>query len=110
MSSSRKVVPIALVGLAVAAPAPAFGQASTEGYNGTAGVVTDVQPGGVGGQTAGDGNVAGTAQASGERGAQGSARLPFTGADLGLIAGAGALLLGLGVGMRRVIRRPNAPA
>ena len=115
MRSLRAVVPIALVGLAVAAPAPAFAQqSSVPGYNGTGGLVTDVAPGGggggeVAGRTAsGDGVAGRSVGGGGEGAAQGNRSLPFTGADLGLIAGAGALLLGLGVGMRRLIRRPNA--
>lgn len=35
--------------------------------------------------------------------------LPFTGLDLGLVAGGGILLLGLGFGVRRVSREPAAP-
>ena len=36
--------------------------------------------------------------------------LPFTGLDLALVIGAGALLLGLGVGMRRLTRPAREPA
>ena len=36
------------------------------------------------------------------------AGLPFTGLDLGLLAGAGVLLVGLGAGMRLVLRLPPA--
>lgn len=34
--------------------------------------------------------------------------LPFTGLDLALLAGAGAVLLGLGLGMRHLTRAPDA--
>ena len=34
--------------------------------------------------------------------------LPFTGADLGVLAAAGGLLLGLGLGLRRLTHRPSA--
>ena len=37
-----------------------------------------------------------------------SSGLPFTGLDLGLLAGAGVLLVGLGAGMRLVLRLPPA--
>jgi hypothetical protein len=37
-----------------------------------------------------------------------SASLPFTGADLGVLAVAGGLLLGLGLGLRRLTHRPTA--
>ena len=36
--------------------------------------------------------------------------LPFTGLDVALVIGAGALLLGLGVGMRRLTRPAREPA
>lgn len=32
--------------------------------------------------------------------------LPFTGVDLGFVAGAGVLLVGMGLGFRRVTRKP----
>lgn len=35
-------------------------------------------------------------------------QLPFTGLDLALLAGAGGLLLALGVGMRRLTRSPES--
>jgi hypothetical protein len=33
--------------------------------------------------------------------------LPFTGADLGVVAAAGGLLLGFGFGLRRLTHRPT---
>lgn len=84
-------------------------------------VATGVDPGsGVRGTTAeggrpanaaGDGvrpaNAAGTTTAAVKplRGDE----LPFTGLDLGLVAGGGILLLGLGFGVRRVSREPATP-
>ena len=35
-----------------------------------------------------------------------AATLPFTGLDLGLVAGAGVVLLGMGFSLRRVTRKP----
>ena len=35
-----------------------------------------------------------------------TATLPFTGLDLGLVAGAGVVLLGMGFSLRRVTRKP----
>jgi hypothetical protein len=37
-----------------------------------------------------------------------SGSLPFTGLDLALLAGAGAVLLGLGLGMRHLTRSPES--
>ena len=106
MRSLKKAVPVALVGLAVAA-GPAYAQSSIQGYSGNAGLVTEVDrsnnPDRVAGQRASAGAAASDSDGQGDV----SAALPFTGADLGLIAGAGGLLLGLGLVMRRVIRRPN---
>ena len=39
-----------------------------------------------------------------------SGSLPFTGLDLALLAGAGAVLLSLGLGMRRLTRAPESVA
>ena len=47
--------------------------------------------------------VARTAQ-GGDEGGGGGGELPFTGLDVALVIGAGALLLALGVGMRRLTR------
>jgi hypothetical protein len=39
-------------------------------------------------------------------GVKSTATLPFTGVDLGFIAGAGVLLVGMGLSIRRVTRKP----
>lgn len=81
--------------LAFAAPA-AMAQSGTEGYGGS-NVVAGLEQGG-GGDT-------GTpVQATTNQGSS----LPFTGADLGVLAVAGGLLLGLGLGLRRLTHRPTA--
>ena len=84
------VLVLSTLALSVAA-VPAFAAAtSQEGYTTPAGVVqTDVASGNNGANT--------TQSTSGSQ-------LPFTGLDVGLIAGAGALLVLLGVGMSRLTR------
>lgn len=84
--------------LALSAPA-AFAQSGSEGYGGS-NVVAGLEQGGgddSGGPTGGP-----TAAATDEGGS-----LPFTGADLGVLAAAGGLLLGLGFGLRRLTHRPS---
>ena len=56
----------------------------------------------------GPGGVAQTDVSAGDPG-QDSGNLPFTGLDLGLIAGGGVLLLGFGVGIRRLSGHPVEP-
>ena len=73
---------LAVVVLMLALAAPAVAQTSSQdGYNDTAGLVQTQTGGGGGGSS-----------------------LPFTGLDALLIAGAGALLVGAGLGMRRLTR------
>ncbi len=84
--------------LAFAAPAYAGSQSGTEGYGGS-NVVAGLEQGG-GGDTGAPVQV----QAAADEGAS----LPFTGADLGVLAAAGGLLLGLGLGLRRLTHRPTA--
>jgi hypothetical protein len=80
--------------LAFAAPAAFAGQSGTEGYGGS-NVVAGLEQGG-------GGDTGAPVQAASE------GSLPFTGADLGVLAAAGGLLLGLGLGLRRLTHRPTA--
>ena len=83
---------------ALACPAAAFAQQSAQdAYKPQGQVEQDVQGGS---QGASGGAVAGSTENSGSG-------LPFTGVDLALLAGAGALLLGTGVGMRRFAHRQD---
>jgi len=82
--------------LALAAPA-AFAQSSLDGYIPEGPSVVD--------QTSGNGDDPGD---SGDPAATASDELPFTGLDLGLVAVAGASLMVLGVGMRRLTRAPDS--
>jgi hypothetical protein len=81
--------------LAFAAPA-AFAQSGEEGYGGS-NVVAGLEQGG-GSETGAP------VQAAADEGGS----LPFTGADLGVLAVAGGLLLGLGLGLRKLTHRPTA--
>ena len=80
--------------LAFAAPA-AMAQSGTEGYGGS-NVVAGLEQGG-------GGDTGAPVQAATNEGS-----LPFTGADLGVLAAAGGLLLGMGLGLRRLTHRPSA--
>lgn len=113
---------VALVAMALAATPAAFAQSSGDGYRGPGGTINErVDPGNTAGagdsgtaspgtsssDNGGNGGNGGSAANGGDRG---DSTLPFTGSDLGLLAGAGALLLGLGVGMRRLTTRRADPA
>jgi hypothetical protein len=80
---------------AFAAPA-AMAQSGSEGYGGS-NVVAGLEQGG-------GGDTGAPVQATTNTGGS----LPFTGADLGVLAVAGGLLLGLGLGLRRLTHRPTA--
>jgi hypothetical protein len=80
---------ITILALFVAMAVPAAAQ---NGYSGTGGQVqTQVQD-------------TGSATSGSE---SGSGSLPFTGLDVALLAGAGLLLAGAGIAMRRVTRAPG---
>src|SRR3954452_10034123 len=94
-------------GLAIAgimmlmAPAGAIAQSGTEGYGGPGNVISGLEQGGGGGNNGG-GNGSAPVKAQSQGG-----NLPFTGADLGVLAAAGGLLVGLGFGLRRLTHRPS---
>jgi hypothetical protein len=97
----------------VFAPAAAFAQGTTsDPYENEGPQIQEqidqsapAQGGGGGGETT---PAAAVAAAEEEKG--GGGELPFTGLDLALVIGAGALLLGLGVGMRRFTRPSGGTA
>src|SRR5436190_14941768 len=100
MKRMKKIIAIASVG-ALLAPATAVAGSSDEGYSGPGNVVSGLQQGG-GGGGGGGGNASQPVKASSQGG-----KLPFTGADLGVLAAAGGLLAGLGFGLRRLTNRPT---
>ena len=90
---------LAIAGVvALLAPATAFAQSNEQGYGGPGNVVSGLEQGGGGGNGP-------TASAPAK--ASTSGKLPFTGADLGVLAAAGGLLVGLGFGLRRLTHRPT---
>jgi hypothetical protein len=90
--------------LAFAAPA-AFAQSGSEGYSGS-NVVAGLDQGGNGGGNAG-GQVAAAQTTPVQATTDTGGSLPFTGADLGVLAAAGGILLSLGYGLRRLTHRPS---
>ena len=93
--------------LALALPASAFAQSSVEGYN-DGNRVAGLEQGSGGGGGGGNDNAASKSSSpSGTERSEDGGNLPFTGADLGVIAGAGGLLLLLGFGLRRVTHGPS---
>ncbi len=102
MKNSMKTLPVLLcllLSLALAAPA-AFAQSSRDGYIQEGPSVIDrtdgdEQPGSGSGTDTGTGTDTRTTT---------SGELPFTGLDLGLLGVAGASLLLMGAGMRRMTR------
>ena len=96
MVKLKNFIAIAAV-VALLAPAAALAQDSgVEGYAGDNNVVAGLE------DTSGNGG--GTTQAQ----TVDNGSLPFTGSDLGVLAGAGGLLLALGFGLRRLTHRPSA--
>jgi hypothetical protein len=88
----RLVLILAIVGV-LTLPAAAIAQSSQNGYSNVAGVSA-------GGNNAGGNAPTAVQTTSGG----GGGNLPFTGLELGLVAGGGALLLGAGFALRRVAR------
>jgi hypothetical protein len=82
---------ITMLALFVALAGPAAAQ---NGYEGAGGQVQS--------QVQDSGSAAGTTASD-----SGSGSLPFTGLDVALLAGAGLLLAGAGIAMRRVTRAPS---
>lgn len=82
----------ALMVVLALAPAASAQSSSVDTYGGNGGAVAGVSSGG--------GPGSGTGSSS-------SGSLPFTGLDVGLIAGGGLVLLLMGIGMARITARPT---
>lgn len=98
----RKILAIAVIAMMLV-PAAAFAQSSRDGYAGPNNVVSGIEQGGGGG---GGGNGGSGDGGTVVRAADNGGSLPFTGADLGVLAAAGGMLLALGFGLRRLTHRP----
>jgi hypothetical protein len=93
--------------LALAAPAVYAAQSGTEGYGGNNTVAGLEQGGGTDSPTPTTTTTPTTTNTTVQAADEGGS-LPFTGADLGVLAAAGAMLLALGFGLRRLTHRPTA--
>jgi hypothetical protein len=87
----RLVLILAVFGV-LALPAAAIAQSSQNGYSNVAGVSAGGNQGG------------GNAPTAVQTTSGGGGSLPFTGLELGLVAGGGVLLLGAGFALRKVAR------
>ena len=101
----RAAIALAVAALALIVPTAALAQSSNEGYGGPNNVVSGVGDNGGSGPT--DSGTAAAAPVSAPVETSDAAALPFTGADLGVLLAAGAILLALGLGLRRLTHRPS---
>ena len=99
----RRILTLSALAVALA-PATAVAQSSDEGYESDGPTVQSKIEGGGGGNA----GQAATGNPSPSPAGDQEAGLPFTGLDLGLLAGAGVLLVGLGAGVRLALRLPPA--
>jgi hypothetical protein len=103
MRITKKVLAGTISAALLFAAPPAFGVTSAQsGYSKPGGIVeTQIQNSGGGGDN--PGSVVSTPERATQAKSNGGS-LPFTGLDLVLVVAAGGLLLGLGLGMRRLTR------
>jgi hypothetical protein len=101
VENMKKTIAIAITALALTLSmgSMAFAQSSVDGYNSDDAVQNRIQ-------SADDANT--TSPSTAAKSGNDSSSLPFTGLDIALLAGAGGVLLGLGLGMRRLTRAPEA--
>jgi hypothetical protein len=95
---TRLISILAILVVVLVMAAPAFAQtAAQNGYSGPGGQV----------QAQVDDESSTPVAVAGSGGGDGGGSLPFTGLDVALLAGAGVLLAGAGLGMRRLTRAPG---
>ena len=110
----RKTLAIAIASvlMAMSLTSVAFAQSSVDGYAPDDGAVQNQIEGnddsGTPSNTTEPGTESGTTPQASASPSNDSGSLPFTGLDLALLAGAGAVLLGLGLGMRQLTRGPES--
>ena len=107
---TKTILSLAVV-LALALPSAALAQSpGAQGYRGNDGITQGIVESDGGGNGGNGAQGAGTSPSSDQRstgsGSDGGS-LPFTGADLGVLALAGGLLLLMGFGLRRMTHRPS---
>lgn len=106
MTQIKKILAVASIATMLIGPATAFGaQSSDESYGGPANVISGLEQGGGGGGVGGGDDESPPVKTQAQGG-----NLPFTGADLGVLAAAGGLLVGFGFGLRRLTHRPSQAA
>jgi hypothetical protein len=103
----KRAVAAAVAVLILAFPAGAIAQQSAQDAYGPKGQIEEDVGGDQGGVGGSPGAGGGSGEASSPSSGNAGSGLPFTGLDVALLAGAGALLLGAGVGMRRLAHRQD---
>jgi hypothetical protein len=103
MTLIKKALAVASIAVMLV-PAAAMAQSSDEGYGGPGNVISGLQQGS--GPGGGGGGNSPASQQPVKAQSQGG-NLPFTGSDLGVLAAAGGILVGLGFGLRRLTHRPS---
>jgi hypothetical protein len=103
MKSKTLISLIAALALMAAFATSSFAQSSADGYSDSAGQIQTQVAGGGGGGTPPAGTSTVTPVSD-----SGGGTLPFTGLDVALLVGAGAALVAVGFGMRRLTRAPDA--
>ena len=118
MTETLKIKTIALAAAAMLVlPSAAFANSTQEGYGGPNNVVAGLEDTGGGpGPNSGEetpppvvNSVSETSPEGAAAPASTSGTLPFTGADLGILALIGALMLAFGFGLRHVTRHQSQP-
>jgi hypothetical protein len=110
----KKTLAIALASvlMVMSLTSVAFAQSSVDGYAPDDGAVQNQIEGnddsGTPSNTTEPGTESGTTPQASASPSNDSGSLPFTGLDLALLAGAGVVLLGLGLGMRHLTRAPES--
>ena len=101
----KKVLAVAGIASLLVVPSAAFAQSSEKGYGGPGNVVAGVeQDSGPGG---GDNGTTPRRASATPSATSNEGSLPFTGADLGVLAVAGGVVLALGFGLRRLTHHPS---
>ena len=101
----KKVLALAGITALLAVPSTALAQSSEKAYGGPGNVVAGIeQDSGPGG---GDNGTAPRQASTTPSATSSEGSLPFTGADLGVLAIAGSVLLALGFGLRRLTHHPS---